>query len=329
MIKIEFNHTDYEEMLRYFASVFKGKLENNTLYLPPDIGEGFMKLIELPNNLQGIVSDYTVKQDLLLNRTKINKDFYTLRFDEVIIPDSEPAENGAQPSLELSPIRTAVFLGSTKFDWMFLSKKGTRVKGVNILFSREWLEQFLEVESVGDMIKKYLSLKMSAFNYEPMDMEYKRILAEIVQTDVHPSFETLIIQNRIMLLLERFFTRIFYKMSDMHFDVKLSNEDINRLKLIEKELVKDFTSDPPSIKTLARRAAMSPSKLKNSFKEIYGLPIGQYHQKHRMNKAKAMLLSRKYSISDVGVEVGYSNLSNFAKAFKKAFDQLPSDLLGR
>ena len=329
MIKIEFNHTDYTELLKYFSEVLKGSLINNTLHLPPEIGEGFMKVIELPNGLQGLVSDYTVNQDLLLNRTKINADFYTLRFDEVIIPDAAPGEEGQSTAHEISPVRSAVFLGNTRFDWMFLSTKGTRVKGVNILFSRQWLEQFLEVESVGDMIKKYLSLKMSAFNYEPMDMEYKRILNEIVQIDVEPSFETLIIQNRIMLLLERFFTRIYYKMSDMHFNVKLSNEDINRLQVIEKELVKDFSIEPPGIAKLARQATMSPSKLKNSFKEIYGLPIYQYFQKHRMNKAKAMLLSRKYSVREVGMEVGYSNLSNFAKAFKKSFDQLPSDLLNR
>lgn len=329
MIKIEFNHTDYAKLLGYYAEVFKGEIVNNKLQLPPAIGDGFIKLIELPNGLQGLVSDYTVHQDILLNRTKINNDYFTLRFDEVVIPEVTTAENGQNVISELSPVRSAVFLGSTKFDWMFLSTKGTRVKGVNILFSKEWLEQFLEVESVGDLIKKYLSLKMSAFNYEPMDTEYKRILSEIIQTDVDPFFETLIIQNRVMLLLERFFTRIYYKMSDMHFDVKLSNEDINRLKMIEKELLKDFSLEPPGITKLARLAAMSPSKLKNSFKEIFGLPVYQYFQKNRMNKAKAMLLSKKYSVREVGIELGYSNLSNFAKAFKKSFDQLPSDLLGR
>jgi AraC-like DNA-binding protein len=203
------------------------------------------------------------------------------------------------------------------------------VKGVNILFSKQWLEHFLEVESVGEMIKKYLSLKMSAFNYEPMDIEYKRILGQIIQSQVDPSLETFMIQNRVMLLLERFFTRIYHKMSDMHFDVKLSNNDINRLKEIERELVKDFSIEPPGINKLARLAAMSPSKLKNSFKEIYGMPVYQYYQKHRMNKAKAMLLSRKYTVKEVGMELGYSNLSNFAKAFRKSFDQLPSDLLNR
>jgi AraC-like DNA-binding protein len=329
VIKVEFNHTNYLELLEYYAEVFKGRVINNKLQLPTEIGEGFIKLIKLPNGLQGFVSDYTVNQDILLNRTKIKEDYFTLRFDEVIIPDSFATESPSSLPPEISPVRSAVFLGSTKFDWMFLSTKGTRVKGVNILFSKQWLEQFLEVESVGDLIKKYLSLKMSAFNYEPMDTEYKRILAEIVQTDVDPAFDTLVIQNRVMLLLERFFTRIYYKMSDMHFDVKLSNEDINRLKMIEKELVKDFSVEPPGIIKLARLAAMSPSKLKNSFKEIFGLPVYQYFQKHRMNKAKAMLLSKKYSVREVGMELGYSNLSNFAKAFKKSFDQLPSELLDR
>ncbi len=316
-------------MLGYFAEALNGKLKNNTLYLPAGTGNGFMRLIELPNGLQGIVSDYTVTQDLLLNRIKINSDFYTLRFDEVIIPVTALSEDLPVLPAANNREKTAVFLGSTKFDWMFLSKKGTRVKGVNILFSKQWLEQFLEVESVGDILKKYLSLKMSAFNYEPMDMEYKRLLAEIIHTGADDSLKTLIIQNRIMLLLERFFTTTFYKMSDMHFNVKISNEDIGRVKMVEKELVKDFSGEPPGINKLARSAAMSPSKLKNSFKEIFGLPIGQYYQKHRMNKAKAMLLSGKYSVREVGSEVGYGNLSNFAKAFKKAFDQLPSELLFR
>jgi AraC-like DNA-binding protein len=329
VLKIDFNHTDYGEMLEYFAESFQAKFQNNLLQLPPHIGEGYMKLIELPNGLKGIVSNYVVNQDIVLNRSKNTEDYYTLRFDEVIIPETLAAGNGQSLPADLSPVRSAVFLGSTRFDWLFFSTKGTRVKGVNILFSKQWLEQFIEVESVGDIIKKYLSLKMSAFVYEPMDMEYKRLLAEIVTTEVDPSFETFVIQNRVMLLLERFFTRIYNKMSDMHFDVKVSNDDISRLKMIEKELVKDFSVEPASITTLAKMAAMSPSKLKNSFKEVYGLPVYQYFQKHRMNKAKAMLLSRKYTVKEVGMDLGYSNLSNFAKAFRKSFDQLPSDLLDR
>lgn len=281
------------------------------------LGNGFFKYVKLPNGLQCLISDYTLNQDILFQRTKIEQDFYTLRFDEILSPNN----NG------ITVNKSAVFLASTRFDMIGLQTKGTVVKSVNIIFSKEWIEQFLGLEEAGNMIKKYLSLKMSSFNYEPMDAEYKRILNEILQAENDRNFEKFIIHNRMLLLMERFFTRIYKKMNDQHFEIKMSNDDISRLQLVEQELVKDFTVPPPGISKLARMAAMSPSKLKNSFKEIYGLPIYQYFQKHRMNKAKAMLLSNKYSVKEVGMEVGYSNLSNFAKAFKKSFDQLPSDII--
>jgi AraC-like DNA-binding protein len=328
LLKIEYNHTNYEEILNHFADTFKTRLKENTLTLPAAYGKGFMKLIQLPNGLQAIISDYTVHQDILFQRNRINENFFTLRFDEVIVPEGGEEAAEQAPVAGTGALRTAVYLGSAKFDWLFLANKNTKVKGINIFFSKAWLEQFVGIEIVGDLIKKYLNLKMSAFNYEPMDTEYKRILAEIVNNSVDGSLSNMVIYNRVMLLIERFFTRIYSKINDSHFDVKLSNDDITSLKQVQSELVKDFSVEPPSINKLAKMAAMSPSKLKNSFKEIYGLPIYQYFQKHRMNKAKAMLLSRKYSVKEVGIEVGFSNLSNFAKAFKKSFDQLPSDLIG-
>ncbi len=326
MLEIDYSYTNYDELLQFFAATFKVKIKNNVLQLPDHIGNGYMKLIELPNGLQGIVSDYTANTDLRFNWLKINQDCFILRFDEANIPETHHADIEDQPEAAMQ-VRSAVFLASSRYDWIFLCKKGTTIKGVNILFTKEWLEQFLKVENVGDIIRKYLNLRLTALNHEPMDIEYKRLLNEIVQVKGDTDYETMIIQNRVMLLLERFFTRTYYKMSDLHFNVKLSNEVITRLANVERELLKDFSADPKSIPELAKMAAMSPSKLKNSFKEIYGLPVYQYFQKKRMHKAKAMLVSRKYTVREVGMEVGYSNLSNFAKAFKKSFDQLPSDLL--
>ena len=71
---------------------------------------------------------------------------------------------------------------------------------------------------------------------------------------------------------------------------------------------------------------MSPTKLKNDFKRMYGLPIYEYRQKNRMLKAKSMLLMGKFSIKEVGSMVGYKNLSHFAQAFKKEFNILPSEM---
>ena len=71
---------------------------------------------------------------------------------------------------------------------------------------------------------------------------------------------------------------------------------------------------------------MSPSKLKILFKEVFGLPVNRYYQKHRMNKAKAMLLSKKHSVKEAANALGFSSISSFNKAFFKAFEEFPADI---
>jgi AraC-like DNA-binding protein len=72
-------------------------------------------------------------------------------------------------------------------------------------------------------------------------------------------------------------------------------------------------------------ALMSATKLKNIFKKAFGMSMYEYYQKNRMHKAKELLCSGKYSVSQVGVMIGYRNLSNFSNAFKKEFNYLPKD----
>ena len=45
-----------------------------------------------------------------------------------------------------------------------------------------------------------------------------------------------------------------------------------------------------------------------------------------MNKAKAMLLSKKYSVKEAAYELGFSSVSNFNKSFYKIFDELPAEI---
>lgn len=323
MIKIEYNLGTYDDLLKTWAKALNCKIKDGRITIPKEFGVGYMRIMKLPNGLQAVISDFKLNKDLMIQRKKNDLDNFILRFDEIISPTNS-SENSA---LNTDAGKNAVFLMSSKFDWIFFAQSDTQIKSINISFSRQWLNNFLGVEKVGDLIRKYLSLKISSFNYEPLDSEYKRIIADILHCEDDRLFESLIIQNRLMLLLERFFTRIYKKMSDASFDLKVSSDDLQRLMVVEAELLKDFSIVPPGIPKLARMAAMSPSKLKNSFRDIYGLPIYQYFQKHRMNKAKAMLLTQRYTVKEVGIEVGYSNLSNFAKAFKKSFDQLPSDIL--
>jgi len=106
----------------------------------------------------------------------------------------------------------------------------------------------------------------------------------------------------------------------------ISRSDIEIAQKVESIITDESIAIPPTIKNLSRQVAMSDSKLKKIFKLVYGLPIYEYFQKHRMQKARLMLLSGNYSIKDVGYSLGYSNLSNFTLAFKKEFQKLPSEI---
>jgi AraC-like DNA-binding protein len=83
----------------------------------------------------------------------------------------------------------------------------------------------------------------------------------------------------------------------------------------------------PSLESLAHEVFMSTSKLKNLFKQVYGYTLYDYYNKSRLQRARELLMNGQCSIKQAGSEIGFSNLSHFAKAFRKEFGILPRDLV--
>jgi AraC-like DNA-binding protein len=152
-------------------------------------------------------------------------------------------------------------------------------------------------------------------------------MQEIVEVEEDSPMRLAIIQNRVMLLIERFFLRIYERKKNSYFNIPLSKADIDRVMQVESVLTKDIFEPAPTISQLARMVSISESKLKKDFKMIYGVPVYEYFQKVRMQAAKDKLLAGGHSVKEVAMELGYSNLSNFTIAFKKEFGLLPSKLL--
>lgn len=316
VLKIEYNHSDYNELLKYYSRIFKTKYRNETLALPDHYGKGYMKLLELPNGLKCILGNYSVHQDTIFHRKRDNRNFFILRFDELNEGEQRP---------DLSS-RSAVCLTNTNFDWLLYETKGARIKSLKVQISEDWLNDFLRNEPGGEQIRKFLAMKKGAFNYEPMDKEYKLLLNHVLYPECDERFQLLYQQNRVMLLVERFFTNLSKRINGVSDNSKITTDEIERIREAEEALLQDLTK-ALSIDHLSRKIMLSQSKLKDGFKELYGMSIYQYFQKHRMQKAKAMLVSRKYNVREVSLELGYESVNSFSKAFQKVFDQLPSDLL--
>ena len=68
---------------------------------------------------------------------------------------------------------------------------------------------------------------------------------------------------------------------------------------------------------MAAASGYSMSYFKKLFKDFYGVAPGEYLTMLRINKAKALLESRLFSLSEIADECGFSSESYFSHAFKR------------
>jgi len=310
------------------AQKLNAPVVDHHLVFPSAVATGSLTFVKLPNGIHVNIMNCQMNQDWLITRRKIKDEYYILRFHELIIPDTLEIRIGKERLKESNTTRQVAYLTNTLSDWAYLGAKGTVYKGIDVLFDAKWLAGYLGIANIDDVLAAYLSLQVENVHTEPLDSEYRRLMHEIVEVDHDSPMRLAIIQNRIMLLIERFFIRIYERKKNNHFDIPLSKQDIDRMMQVETMLTRDIFEPAPTISQLARMVSISESKLKKDFKLIYGVPVYEYFQKIRMQTAKDKLLSGDVSVKEVAMELGYSNLSNFTIAFKKEFGLLPSKLLG-
>jgi transcriptional regulator GlxA family with amidase domain len=80
---------------------------------------------------------------------------------------------------------------------------------------------------------------------------------------------------------------------------------------------------PPNLDALAVMSNFSKSKLKRLFKQIFGTSIFHYYQSFRMKEAANLLREHKMSVSEVGFQMGFSNLSHFTRLFETHIGMKP------
>lgn len=300
--------------------------EDARINFPEALGKGYMKSVELPNGLEALIGDFTLRQAMMIQRSRVDKEFYVFICDIAsnvgrfyVDIDSERVEKTDESV-------SAMYLLSFVSDLGQYASAGAHVKTVRVIISRDWLAKYLKIDVLDDVLQRYLALKAGSIHVKDVDFESKTLMEEILHPPADTPMQKAYIQNRIMMLIENFFGWLYQQMSVMELKIRMTREEIEQVMKVEEQLIANL-ADAPTINQLSRDAAMSPSKLKKQFKDVFGLPVYEYFQKKRMQKARELLLEGNRSIKSVGIELGFSNLSNFSMAFKKEFNELPSELL--
>ncbi|MBV4492710.1 helix-turn-helix transcriptional regulator [Pseudomonas oryzicola] len=82
-------------------------------------------------------------------------------------------------------------------------------------------------------------------------------------------------------------------------------------------------SATPTAATLARQLGVSETTLRRAFSQEYGRSILQYVRQQRLELARALLLERRWQVSQIAYHVGYANPANFCHAYKAYFGHPP------
>lgn len=318
MVVFNLSHNNYQTLLKNLARQLKAKVENNLITIPPDIGEGIIKIILLPNGLQALMIKINLHTDVQVKNGNTSQGDYVLNFDETEITDEKYQESGN--------INSFVRLTGASFKHWEVVKKKSSVQYVKILFSKEWLSNYIGLREKMSVFEKYIPVKSDEAEKKKLNEEYRRIINELWIINDDDPLQNIYYNNRISLLIEQFFTKMHEEMLKPKGKYRITADDVVKLKKVES-ILNSPRKSPPNITELAKKVLLTKVKLSHVFKEVYGTSIYNYYQNQRMQKAHELLSTGNFSVKEVSEKLGYTNLSNFVLAFKKQFDISPKSLL--
>jgi AraC family transcriptional regulator len=91
------------------------------------------------------------------------------------------------------------------------------------------------------------------------------------------------------------------------------------------QYIEENVSEQISLTKLAALAQLSVFHFARAFKQSFGLPPHRYHASRRIERAKILLAKPNQSVTEIGLNMGFSDTSAFTAAFRKLAGRTPTD----
>lgn len=190
----------------------------------------------------------------------------------------------------------------------------------NILESKESLNQMLrylhQKEESADNIRKFAKSILERIFQQTATFDQKINLAEL-RIDLKETEECFTIEE-ISHRMEPHIVRV----TSLIRSVKNEQNDLaNRAAdIMEASYAEDISLD-----SVAESLNISSNYLSILMKEKTGINFSEHLNNVRIRKAKELLESTSLSVQDVGIRIGYRNVTSFIRMFKKVTGLTPGD----
>jgi len=95
---------------------------------------------------------------------------------------------------------------------------------------------------------------------------------------------------------------------------------------VRKVVAENFADENFALPQLCDQIGMSRSQLFRKMKALTEVSPSDFIRDYRMQQAKILLETHKFSVKEVAYKVGFKDISHFSKCFQDAFGLAPSSL---
>ena len=302
-------------IMSQFAQAIGATVSGRFIYIPKSKGSGYITGFNWDNGMRMLLRNYHLKENVIIERTNELTDDQ----DDIVFMLSGVFSSHIQPEKQLYTEQANVLICRHAVSSVIEMPPDTIFGSITIAVPRQYLHRFFS-EVNHPVIKSILEAKNNFVFESGISPEIIKTANDILNQAVPENLENYYYRLKCEELLCNVFNLLMQREA-----VPPSSMHINDIKAIYaiKAHLQSYLNEPPNIALLAKQANMSQPKLRKLFRQTFGKGIFDYYQTARMQEAARLLKEMRLSVSEVGYQLGFTNLSHFSKVFEKHIGMKP------
>jgi len=317
----EFSAETGVDFLAGFSEQFGVPLHGNELKIPAKMGQGNIKRIDLGEDFRLHIHQYSFREEFVLKRTAAEaiSDVITIIFYSAAFPNNYLSNReGSFNCTKTHAASVEVSSGDLNSEIRFPAGKEIHFTSLGIRAGL--LRELLGPTEPNQLIETVTNANSTFLYHLLMIPDLERTLKSLLESESADPLKRFYYKVKAQELLYMVFSMLARREDKKH--CQLDNLDVSMLMTVRERLLADL-SQPPQLRDLAKLANMSETKLKQLFRQVFGDSIYNYFQTVRMEEAASMLRHPGVAVSQVGYQLGFSNLSHFSRLFARHHGKTP------
>ena len=320
---IHINHEDFLDYITKKCGFSEEKAGREYHYVITDkYGEGCFNKIILGNGIEVNIVDVIFHNNLRLHY-KLKQPLFEVVY--MISGDLMFFDNELNSIMKMRNGDANITFSNYAEGWLeYLSN--IHYIYISICTSQPLFKALCIDENLEDEIDDYRNIDNKLNNYLLIPQKINPILQvpfiQMKENKMSSLLRLIYLESKAMEIVVLILDNEIIKHKDTTRKIKLNKSDLSKMYTVKKIMIESL-ENPPTILELSKIVGLNTYKLKVGFKEMFGTTVFGYLRDIRMEKARLLLENHELNINEIANEVGYSNPSHFATAFRKKYGVTP------